>query len=64
MGIFAYTHITYIHASAELKSFVEKKIESVGFQYVLTKEGTPYDIVFRRVGGLAGKCYINKTCFR
>ena len=42
-----------------INRIVEKKIESVGFQYVLTKEGTPYDIVFRRVGGLAGKCYIN-----
>lgn len=36
---------------------VEEKIEPSGFQYV--KPTDKYDIVFRRVGGLAGKCYKN-----
>ena len=36
---------------------VEEKIKPVGFQYVKPTE--KYDFVFRRVGGLAGKCYIN-----
>ena len=36
---------------------VEDKIYPVGFQYVKPTE--KYDIVFRRVGGLAGKCYRN-----
>ncbi len=36
---------------------VEDKIKPVGFQYVKSTE--TYDIVFRRVGGLAGRCYIN-----
>lgn len=36
---------------------VEEKIEPVGYKYVKSTE--KYDIVFRRVGGLAGKCYRN-----
>lgn len=36
---------------------VEEKIEPVGFKYV--KSDKKYDVVFRRVGGLAGKCYKN-----
>jgi len=36
---------------------VEKKINSLGFQYV--KATDLYDVAFRRVGGLAGKCYKN-----
>ena len=36
---------------------VEEKIEPRGFKYVKSTEG--YDIAFRRVGGLAGKCYKN-----
>lgn len=34
---------------------VEEKIPSIGFQYVKHTEN--YDVAFRRVGGLAGKCY-------
>jgi len=36
---------------------VEEKVNPIGFQYV--KAVTTYDIAFRRVGGLAGKCYKN-----
>lgn len=36
---------------------IEAKVEPNGFQYVKPSEN--YDIVFRRVGGLAGKCYKN-----
>ena len=36
---------------------IEEKINPVGFTYV--KFSDDYDIVFRRVGGLAGKCYKN-----
>jgi hypothetical protein len=36
---------------------VEDKIQPLGFQYVKPTE--KYDIAFRRVGGLAGKCYKN-----
>jgi hypothetical protein len=36
---------------------VEPKISAKGFQYVTAKDH--YDIAFRRVGGLAGKCYEN-----
>jgi hypothetical protein len=36
---------------------VEDKIYPVGFQYV--KPNEKYQIAFRRVGGLAGKCYKN-----
>jgi len=36
---------------------VEKKIKPEGFNYVKATE--KYDMVFRRVGGLAGKCYTN-----
>jgi hypothetical protein len=36
---------------------VEEKIEPRGFDYVKSHE--PYHIAFRRVGGLAGKCYKN-----
>jgi len=35
----------------------EEKIIPVGFEYIKSTE--PYDIAFRRVGGLAGKCYPN-----
>jgi len=35
---------------------VEEKIGPIGFKYVKPEEN--YDIAFRRVGGLAGKCYI------
>lgn len=34
---------------------IEEKIVEVGFKYV--KVSDQYDIAFRRVGGLAGKCY-------
>jgi hypothetical protein len=36
---------------------VEEKINPNGFEYV--KQYEKYDIAFRRVGGLAGKCYKN-----
>jgi hypothetical protein len=36
---------------------VEDKIKPIGFQYVKSTE--TYNVVFRRVGGLAGKCYKN-----
>jgi len=36
---------------------VEDKVKPLGFHYVKPTE--KYDIVFRRVGGLAGKCYKN-----
>jgi len=36
---------------------VENKVKPIGFQYVKPTE--TYDIVFRRVGSLAGKCYKN-----
>lgn len=36
---------------------VEQKINPVGFQYVKSNES--YHIAFRRVGGNAGKCYMN-----
>jgi hypothetical protein len=39
------------------KRVVEGKTSPVGFQYV--KAAEPYDIAFRRVGALAGKCYRN-----
>jgi len=35
---------------------IPAKIEPLGFQYV---KGAKYDIALRRVGGLAGKCYLN-----
>ena len=42
---------------------LESKVEPIGFKYV--KEN--YDIAFRRVGGLAGKCYLpgqlNPQCY-
>lgn len=41
----------------DIDRIVESKIQPVGFQYV--KKAETYDIVFRRVGGLAGTCYIN-----
>lgn len=34
---------------------IEQKVSPEGFQYV--KPSEEYDMVFRRVGGLAGKCY-------
>ncbi len=39
----------------EEKREVEKKVSSEGFHYVKSSEA--FDIAFRRVGGLAGKCY-------
>jgi hypothetical protein len=33
------------------------KVPEIGFQYV--KSDQPFDIAFRRVGGLAGKCYLS-----
>lgn len=36
---------------------IEEKVVPIGFQYV--KAGSNYDMAFRRVGGLAGKCYRN-----
>lgn len=36
---------------------IEKKIIPNGFRYIKSNEN--YDIAFRRVGGLAGKCYKN-----
>lgn len=37
----------------------EEKINPIGFQYV--KHDQDYDIAFRRVGGLAGKCFPKDT---
>ena len=39
----------------EFPRIVEDKVGSNGFQYV--KFSDKYDVAFRRVGGLAGKCY-------
>lgn len=39
---------------------IEEKISPFGFEYV--KPSEKYHIAFRRVGGLAGKCYINNGC--
>jgi hypothetical protein len=36
---------------------VEKKINPIGFEYV--KPSKKYHLAFRRIGGLAGKCYKN-----
>jgi len=41
----------------EMPRNVENKIEPRGFKYVKSNEN--YHIAFRRVGGLAGKCYPN-----
>jgi hypothetical protein len=41
----------------ETERLLEEKIEPRGFDYVQSHE--PYHIAFRRVGGLAGKCYKN-----
>jgi hypothetical protein len=41
----------------DIDRMIESKIIPVGFQYVKITE--KYDIAFRRVGGLAGKCYKN-----
>ena len=41
----------------DIDRVVESKINPNGFQYVKITE--KYDIAFRRVGGLAGKCYKN-----
>lgn len=41
----------------ETERVVEEKIEPHGFDYV--KPCEPYHVAFRRVGGLAGKCYKN-----
>lgn len=42
---------------------IESKITAIGFKYVKSN----YDIAFRRVGGLAGKCYtpgqLNPQCY-
>jgi hypothetical protein len=39
----------------ETERLLEEKIEPRGFGYVKSSE--PYHVAFRRVGGLAGKCY-------
>ena len=39
----------------EMERLLEEKIEPCGFDYVKSTE--PYHVAFRRVGGLAGKCY-------
>jgi hypothetical protein len=41
----------------DIPRIVEDKVSSSGFQYV--KMSDKYDVAFRRVGGLAGKCYKN-----
>lgn len=41
----------------ETDRVIDEKVEEVGFTYV--KSDNEYDIAFRRVGGLAGKCYKN-----
>jgi len=41
----------------DIPRMVEDKVGSNGFQYV--KISDKYDVAFRRVGGLAGKCYKN-----
>ena len=41
----------------DIPRIVEDKVSSNGFQYV--KISDKYDVAFRRVGGLAGKCYKN-----
>ena len=49
--------IFQIWEKKETNRNVEKKINPCGFRYV--KGSEEYDIAFRRVGGLAGKCYPN-----
>lgn len=44
-----------IWQKSETLRTVEEKIAPYGFDYVTSQE--PYHIAFRRVGGLAGKCY-------
>jgi hypothetical protein len=46
-----------IWVKSDKDRIIEKKIEPVGFKYV--KDNDDYDIVIRRVGALAGKCYLN-----
>lgn len=41
----------------EMNRALEEKVNPQGFEYV--KKTDSYDIAFRRVGGLAGKCYPN-----
>jgi hypothetical protein len=41
----------------ETDRVIKDKVEEVGFNYV--KSDNEYDMAFRRVGGLAGKCYKN-----
>ena len=43
----------------ETNRTLEEKVIPVGFHYVKSTE--PYDLAFRRVGGLAGKCYKHGT---
>jgi hypothetical protein len=38
---------------------IEVAIPPVGFQYVKVDDATAYDVAFRRVGGHAGKCFVN-----
>ena len=45
----------------ETERLLEEKIEPRGFEYV--KPSEPYHVAFRRVGGLAGKCYKHGTAF-
>ena len=45
----------------ETERLLEEKIEPHGFGYV--KPSEPYHVAFRRVGGLAGKCYPHGTAF-
>ena len=45
----------------ETERLLEEKIEPRGFDYV--KPSEPYHVAFRRVGGLAGKCYPHGTAF-
>jgi len=45
----------------ETERLLEEKIEPRGFGYVKSHE--PYHIAFRRVGGLAGKCYPHGMAF-
>ena len=38
---------------------VETAVQPIGFQYVKVDDATAYDVAFRRVGGHAGKCFVN-----
>lgn len=53
--------IFQIWQKKDINRSVEEKVNPYGFTYV--KSTDTYDIAFRRVGGLAGKCYVNDGSF-